>query len=150
MTRINATIPPSALCDQHLVAEYREILRTIALATKKPVIESRLPKQFTLGTGHVLFFYNKLKYIHLRFNALRDELLRRRFEVNMEYDSTKVIGNEHLYNDWAGTDEANELVIDRLYERALTMKRITHYGISITADQYHLRLTNCITLCMKY
>jgi hypothetical protein len=74
MTRINATIPPAALCDQHLVAEYREILRTTALATKNPVDPSKLPQHFTLGTGHVKFIYNKLKYIHSRLDQLRQDL----------------------------------------------------------------------------
>lgn len=136
MTRINATIPPAKLCDQHLVAEYREILRTIALATKKPVDEKKLPVKFTLGTGHVLFFYNKLKYIHKRFDSLRAELIRRGFEANMEYDHRKMIGHDHLYRDWQGTDEANRLVIDRIYERASNMKKITFSGQSVTAEEY--------------
>ena len=125
MTRINATIPPAALCDQHLVAEYREILRTTALATKNPVDSSKLPQTFTLGTGHVKFFYDKLKYIHIRFNQLRQELLNRGFAANIEWDDGRLNGRMELYRDWHGTNQANQIVVDRIYERAITMKRIT-------------------------
>lgn len=144
MTRINATIPPSALCDQHLVAEYREILRTIALATKKHVNEDRLPREFTLGAGHVLFFYNKLKYIHNRFDLLREELLRRDYALTMEWNPDKIIGHEYLYNDWSGTEAANKLVINRMYERALAMKRITYMGESICPGHYLNLMLNSI------
>jgi deoxyribonuclease (pyrimidine dimer) len=142
MTRINATIPPASLCDQHLVAEYREILRTTTLATNKPVDKSKLPQTFTLGTGHVKFFYDKLKYIHLRFNSLRQELINRGYDVSIEWDDGRVSGHLSLYNDWYGTSEANQLVIDRIYERALTMKKITLSGKQITADEYKLILVN--------
>ena len=144
MTRINATIPPAALCDQHLVAEYREILRTTALATKNPVDLSKLPQQFTLGTGHVKFFYNKLKYIHSRFDQLRQELLNREFAANIEWNDERLNGRLELYQDWHGTKEANQLVIDRIYERAVTMKRITLGSKQITSDEYKTILNNSI------
>jgi hypothetical protein len=144
MTRINGTIPPAALCDQHLVAEYREILRTTALATKNPVDPSKLPQAFTLGTGHVKFFYDKLKYIHIRFNQLRQELLNRGFAANIEWDDGRLNGRLELYQDWHGTKEANQLVIDRIYERAVTMKRITLSSKQITSDEYKTILNNVL------
>ena len=141
MTRINATIPPAKLCDQHLVAEYREILRTFALARKKAAkygqyLEEFLPEQFTLGTGHVLFFYDKLEFVHKRFNALRQEILDRGFQANMEFDDSILEGLEYLYWDWPGDDGATELVVNRIYERAKTMKRITFGGQSVNLEQY--------------
>jgi hypothetical protein len=144
MTRINGTIPPAALCDQHLVAEYREILRTTALATKNPVDPSKLPQAFTLGTGHVKFFYDKLKYIHIRFNQLRQELLNRGFAANIEWDDGRLNGRLELYQDWHGTKEANQLVIDRIYERAVTMKRITLSSKQIMSDEYKTILNNVL------
>ena len=144
MTRINGTIPPAALCDQHLVAEYREILRTTALATKNPVDPAKLPQQFTLGTGHVKFFYNKLKYIHHRFSQLRQELLNREYAVNIEWDDGRLNGRFELYHEWLGTTEANQLVIDRIYERAITMKKITFRNKQISAEQYKLILNNSV------
>lgn len=151
MTRINATIPPAALCDQHLVAEYKEILRTNALATKKPLDVKRIPSSFTLGTGHVLFFYDKLKYIHHRFESLRNELLQRGYIANITYDGAKIQSEyPHLYNDWSGTDEANDLVIDRIYERALTMKKITWYRNILTPDDYLILLKKSLVFSKPY
>ena len=144
MTRINGTIPPAALCYQHLVAEYREILRTTALATKNPVDSSKLPQNFTLGTGHVKFFYDKLKYIHVRFNQLRQELLNRGFAANIEWDDGRLNGRMELYRDWHGTHEANQIVVDRIYERAVTMKRITLGSKQITSDEYKTILNNVL------
>ena len=141
MTRINATIPPAKLCDQHLVAEYREILRTFALARKKAekygkYVEEFLPEQFTLGTGHVLFFYDKLKFVHDRFNALRQEILDRGFQANMEFNDSILEGMEYLYWDWSGDDGATQLVVNRIYERAQTMKRITFKGQPVNSEEY--------------
>lgn len=144
MTRINGTIPPAVLCDQHLVAEYREILRTTALATKNPVDPAKLPQKFTLGTGHVKFFYDKLKYIHHRFNQLRQELLNREYAANIEWDDARLNGRFELYQEWLGTTEANQLVIDRIYERSITMKKITFRNKQISAEQYKLILNNSI------
>ena len=60
MTRINV-IPVDQLTDQHLVAEYREMLMVPAslkrsLGSKNGMDTKRIPKQYTLNTGHVYFF----------------------------------------------------------------------------------------------
>lgn len=141
MTRINAHIPPANLCDQHLIAEYREILRTNALANNRADKEGKamlqkLPKTFTLGNGHVTFFYDKLEYIRLRFNSLRNELLNRGVNAGITYDANSNTRNTWLYNDWAPESAANQMVIDRILERASTMKKITYNGNQITFTEY--------------
>ena len=65
MTRINTGIRAFELTDQLLMAECREILRVPNMAFKwlkrHPICDhSSLPKVFSLNTGHVRFFYNKL------------------------------------------------------------------------------------------
>ena len=65
MTRINL-VEPSELTDQHLIAEYREIFMVggslkRTLVSKVGYREDRVPKRYTLNTGHVYFFYNKGK-----------------------------------------------------------------------------------------
>lgn len=64
MTRINL-VPPSELTDQHLFAEFREIkmvpkalARSLKGRRPRGVLEA-IPKEFTLNTGHVMFFYDK-------------------------------------------------------------------------------------------
>jgi deoxyribonuclease (pyrimidine dimer) len=65
MTRINSAIKVKFLTDEHLLAEHREIKR-LPYAYKKRIETGKgfkdIPKEFTLGTGHVLFFINKNKF----------------------------------------------------------------------------------------
>ena len=68
MTRINI-IEPNELTDQHLIAEYREIFMVggslrRTLNSKSGYQVSKIPKKFTLNSGHVYFFYNKGNYLH--------------------------------------------------------------------------------------
>lgn len=89
MTRINL-IDPALLTDQHLFAEYREITRIPklvenALQSKLPHdILQKIPNTYRLSTGHVLFFYNKLEFIEQRYFALRDEVLKRQFNITLK------------------------------------------------------------------
>lgn len=132
MTRINATLKPQKLCDQHLIAEYREILRVFKLAKHT----DKSPKEFTLGRGHVIFFFDKLLYAHKRFESLRNEILNRGFQPNMEFDPSILQGKMQLYNDWEGSEPTNELIIQRILDRASTMKSIRYSGKTITFDEY--------------
>lgn len=64
MTRINL-VPVEELEDLHLVAEYREIMRLPnylkkSMSSKAGFKRSMIPKEFTLNTGHVKFFYRIL------------------------------------------------------------------------------------------
>lgn len=84
MTRINA-VAVETLTQQHLVAEYRELPRVFALVEKaiqrgeKPS-DKRNPLNYTLGTGHVRFHYNKLAYLAERQKQLVNEMLKRGYK----------------------------------------------------------------------
>ena len=146
MTRINAHIPPAKLCDQHLVAEYREILRTNALAIKRARKEGKsmlknIQQSFTLGGGHVTFFYDKLLYIHLRFDALRSEMINRGMNASIEWRLDELDEFQWLYNDWPEDFVANQLIVTRILERARTMKKISHTSKDIDYETYFNILT---------
>ena len=116
MTRINV-VPPDELTDQHLVAEYREIRLLCAnlqrtLNSKHGFVESKVPKQFTLNGGHVYFFYNKGKYLHNRYNALREEMITRGMEPQLEFPIDK--WPKRLYNDWVPTKRDMDIVRERI------------------------------------
>ena len=70
MTRINCGIPPAELSDRHLIAEHREIKRVPNLVRKGRYSMKGQPVEFTLGTGHIKFFYDKLGYLLERYQQL--------------------------------------------------------------------------------
>lgn len=75
MTRINC-VPVEELTDQHLLAEYREITRVSKLA--RPLEDYG---KYTMGQGHVKFFYDKGLYLLRRTNQLYAECTKRGFNV---------------------------------------------------------------------
>lgn len=85
MTRINV-VPPQELCDQHLLAELRELPR-IPNRVKRRIEAGQVqppasaPSCYVLGTGHVVFFYDKLKFLRRRYLALLAEAEARGFNV---------------------------------------------------------------------
>lgn len=117
MTRINV-IPVTELSRQHLVAEYREIVRVFALA--RPVNDA--PANYTLGTGHVKFFYDKLAWIFARFSSLCGEMTRRGYNPTMSPDMFihYMYEKPDLWNhcDWVPSDEALRINRERIRERS--------------------------------
>ena len=122
MTRINI-VEPSELTDQHLIAEYREIFMVggslkRTLVSKSGYREEKVPKQYTLNSGHVYFFYNKGKYLHKRYHQLIEEMKQRGFNP----DSGRVFPSEifkenNLYNDWLPSLEDYKIIRQRIEEK---------------------------------
>jgi len=77
MTCINCA-PVEERRQKHLVAEYRELPRAFKLAeaaAKRGGITA--PDTYTLGAGHVKFFYSRLNHCQQRFKRLVAEMIRR-------------------------------------------------------------------------
>lgn len=122
MTRVNL-VPPSELCDQHLLAEHREITRipNCVLSGKyKPV---GIPDSYRLGTGHVRFFMDKLLFIRRRYESLHRECLGRGFKVKDIFPP--VVGMADLNKDYTPTPEALALNRARIAERMPKNARFT-------------------------
>jgi hypothetical protein len=136
MTRIN-TIPPRELCDQHLLAEIREITRVPnTIKSGRAIVDiNKLPKIFTLGKGHVTFFYDKVKYLKDRYKQLLYECLKRGFNPQNNTNSFDDIPI-HLMNDWTPTEHSIELIKNRIAERKQSMKHIKYYGKEIKGIVY--------------
>lgn len=122
MTRINV-VPTEELIRLHLQGEMKEITRVFGLARKAQfdIIKGKrkLPLEYTLGTGHVLFFYNKLKFIADRYEALVAEMQRRGFKPNPI--SRKELLDKidvSLHNDYVPTQEALAINRERLCTRS--------------------------------
>ena len=122
MTRINI-IEPSELTDQHLIAEYREIFMVggslnRTLNSKVGYRESKVPKRYTLNSGHVYFFYNKGKYLHKRYKQLITEMRKRGFKPDStRVFPTSVFVDNGLYNDWMPNPNDYKIIRQRIEER---------------------------------
>ena len=123
MTRINADIDPVTLHRRHLIAELREITMvpaalTRALRTKsKEEILKSVPKKFTLGTGHVRFFYDKQTFLYYRFKQLIKEMQKRGYSPSIIRMFAFWDFDKEFNNNWTATAEDNQLVQKRIDER---------------------------------
>jgi hypothetical protein len=116
MTRINAGFPVKNLTGKHLIAEHREIKRipnTIKTGKAKII---NIPDNFTLGVGHVKFFYNKLNYLKQRYEELFRECILRGYNVTYYGDCFNDLPNE-LMNDYIVTEEAKNLIEERIFQK---------------------------------
>lgn len=135
MTRINI-VPVEELTDQHLMAEYREIFMIgsalqISLKSKN-WDPKRIPKKFTLNTGHVMFFYNKGKYLYNRYEQIKKELTKRNFKLDKSRLFKVTQFPTEYYNDWEPTKEDQAIVWQRIEERIQEKPEwYRHYGVSI-------------------
>jgi len=125
MTRINL-VTVENLADQHLFAEWREIkmvpaalrrsLRTKSIQT---ILES-IPGRYTLNTGHVTFFYNKMKFLTERYKLLTEELVRREYNINGDPDFRYFLGDlpvEFSQSDWLPDKKEVDINIERISAR---------------------------------
>lgn len=117
--RVNL-INPIFLTDQHLIAELNEInMITQAFYRSyrsKNGIHS-IPKKFTLNTGHVKFFYDKGLYLHKRYNALKQEALKRGFNIREIFKNYFYWIDEKYCNDWKEREEDKEIIKERIQQK---------------------------------
>ena len=122
MTRINI-INPSELTDQHLIAEYREIFMVAGslrrtLASKLGYQKNKVPRNYTLNSGHVYFFYDKGKYLHKRYEEIIKEMERRGFNPSNERPfPEKIFIDNNLYNDWLPDPDDYKIIRKRINEK---------------------------------
>lgn len=120
MTRINL-VEASELTDQHLIAEYREIFMVgsslqRSLKSKNWNI-SKIPKEFTLGKGHVSFFYDKGKYLAKRYDALIEEMKARGMNPDPNRTFKYIQWPDGLFNDWEPAEKDLEIIRERIKMR---------------------------------
>lgn len=129
MTRINC-VPPSELHKKHLSAEYFELPRVftyVRAAIKKGIDPATIeaPAEYTLGTGHVKFFYTRLSWCVQRMADLAIEMKARGMNPQAKIDGLAAGLPPHLFNDWEPDMAALELNRERLAEREKSMKSKT-------------------------
>jgi hypothetical protein len=85
-----------------------------------------IPKEYTLGEGHVKFFYDKLLFLYNRYNALEIECILRGFNVSNIFpkDMQKYWA---VWNDYTPSVSEIKLSYDRIKERMPSNARYTSY-----------------------
>lgn len=114
--RCNAGIPPSLLLDQHLIAEYRELLIPFGQLKSLQFRTPPIPKTLTLGKGHILFWRDKQLYLKRRHEALVKEMKRRGFKPNYSFWDIKEIPSQFL-KDWNPVIKDSLLLRERVIEK---------------------------------
>jgi len=111
MTHINC-IPPSELTDKQLLAEYCDIPKVFHDSKDAP----DSPKQYTIGKGHIKFFYDKLHWLAERQVMIAYEMRKRGYKTN--YDPAKIgeyrFTKPMLWGQWTPTKEALEINREKL------------------------------------
>lgn len=115
-------IHPTMLTDQHLIAEKRE-LRMIPPLLEKRVksgkdIRAGIPARYTLGSGHMLFWLDKMRYLSNRYDSLVEEMRRRGFQANPHL--TFDLSYATMYGmdgDWTPTQDDYTIILERIKEK---------------------------------
>ena len=122
MTRINAGFPVKKLTDKHLLAEHREIKRIPNTIKSGKAKFENIPQNFTLGAGHVKFFYDKLGYLKERYLEIHRECILRGFNVTNYTECWDGLP-EKLMKNWTPSDFDSQLIVNRINERLSEMKK---------------------------
>lgn len=131
MTRINV-VPVETLCDQHLLAEYTELAPIVLnVVNGKWRNLKGAPKAYKLGTGHVLFFRDKLVYLIQRYDQLVAELRARGYAINYPTLQNQITSENRVelnpfLNDYTPTFDAIDENVQRIVERLEHMGKITY------------------------
>jgi hypothetical protein len=126
MTRINV-VPVEELTNQHLLGEYKEITRVFGYVrkaqdkgTNKINFHKKyeVPSDYTLGTGHVVFFYNRLGYVLRRYAELAVEMGRRGYKPSPVGYTDLCSGiRSEWFGEYAPTTDALRLNRERIAKR---------------------------------
>jgi len=123
MTRINADLHPSVLLDAHLFAEHRELPRMFTLLrqnlsskTRNEILKS-IPSSFTLNTGHMKFFLDKMLFLQKRHIALTEELKQRGYNLSNQEEICIDEFPTEFKNDWKMNASDKQIIIQRIMEK---------------------------------
>lgn len=136
MVRINL-INPKFLSDQHLIAEYNEILMLEGYVKKFPKICDS-SKEYCLGTGHIKFFKDKFRYLHRRHELLKKEMLKRGF---VPTKNLKIKTKIH-YKDYNPDKKAISIIKKRLIEKLNKKKNFYRYHGQKRSQKFFVDLIN--------
>jgi hypothetical protein len=112
MTRINFGVHPRELCDQHLIAEYKELPRAFSYHDRE------LAGPFRLNRGHVIWCSQFPGSLASRYRSLVSEMHARGFHVS--YPEPRGDGIKAPSHRLAN---ARQIVTKRICERLADMSK---------------------------
>ena len=115
MVRVNL-VNPKFLTDQHLIAEYAEMLMLITYIKQFPE-NKNIPEKFTLKTGHMRFFKDKVLYLKKRHAQIREEMKKRGFIPKRTISLSGV--KKNLMNNWKPNPQDLQLIKIRIKQKIL-------------------------------
>ena len=148
--RLNCGIPVYCLTDEHLFAEQRE-LKMLPSLFKRIGFSSlkKVPKEFKLGKGHMLFFLYVPKYTLNRYKQVFEECIRRGY--NIEDESWRWDIYKDFNNDYTEFGYEKFIVIDRIIERIKnSTKKYFHYKHHIISKEDAISILRSCQYCRKY
>lgn len=113
MTRINVGVDPSELNVKMLIAEHREIKRIPNLIKSGKFDMKGQPNKFTLGTGHVKFFYDKIGFLKSRYVSIYNECKSRGYNVS-DFSSCFDNIDPKYMGEYCPTEHDRKLILDRI------------------------------------
>ena len=123
MTRINVGIGPEEMENDILLAEHREIKRIPNCIKNGRFNLNGIQERFTLGDGHVKFFYRKLNYLKERYKKIHQVCLDRELNVQDFSDSFEGI-DEYFMGNYIETERDRELLLKRFAERGHILRKV--------------------------
>ena len=136
MVRINL-IKPTQLADQHLIAEYNEILMLLGYVKKYPE-PINIPPTYRLGEGHIKFFKNKILYLQKRHKLLKKEMKKRGFATNKTIELK--IFDKKLQNDWKPRSQDKEIIKERIRQKIKSKPNFYSYYRKHETEKFLLDL----------
>jgi len=129
-------VSPKLLTDQHLFAEFRE-LKMIVPALRRSLkthtvdeVLSDIPLTFTLGKGHMKFWYNKLLYLSERHRDIQIELVNRHYNFkpfSLLHDTEDL--DSQFFRLWAPTTTDFNVIQARIVDRIqMKLNWYRYYG----------------------
>ena len=140
MVRVNL-INPQKLADQHLIAEYNEILMLIAYIKKYSKTNlDKIPNNYSLGKGHILFFKNKVLYLKNRHEKLKKEMNIRGFKTRKTVYTNQF--SKNLLNNYKPNNEDKKIIKKRLIEKLKLKPNFYRYYSKNKSERFFINLIN--------
>lgn len=158
MTRINTHVP---IIDEHLRAARREYCRIPNEVAKAYTnsqnmpeyiasLKARQPEKYTVqtasnpkgGRGHMLFFYDKLMFVHKQYLLILQECFARGFTCDSWWPDYIPTHYGELYNDW--TPKGEDVFICKIRQIERIPKNPHILGVQVSQGEAHQAIiTGC-------